>query len=173
MKLADFIKKITPHQLVLLAGAGAAGLLSFALIAQYAFNQHPCHLCIVQRVPYALIAALAVLSVFWKNTADCINRTAWLCVLLFIVDGGIAVYHSGVELGFFLGPSGCTNSDHSGASLEEMRAAIMNAALVPCDQPMSYFLGLSMASWNAVAAFVMAGFLYICLRRFSRTAHGS
>ena len=56
----------------------------------------------------------------------------------------------------FAGPSACTSDAKTGQTLEEMRAAIMNAQLVPCDQPMAKFLGLSMAMWNAIAAGVLA-----------------
>jgi len=168
MKLADCIIKNPAYTLVVLSGAVAVLFLSVALVAQYGFNQHPCHLCIAQRVPYALIVVVSIFASILKLSPQRMEQLVMLCALLFLTDAGIAVYHSGVELGYFPGPSGCTNNDKPGATIEEMRAAIMNAALVPCDQPMVYILGLSMASWNAIAALCSAIGTWVGFRKMQK-----
>ena len=165
-----FIRPASAKALVCCAGLLGAGLLAAALVGQYGFHLHPCELCIAQRVPYAAIVLLALASLRMPEVK--MQTVALLCALLFLIDGGIAFYHSGVEFGIFPGPSGCTNNDKAGATLEEMRAAIMNAQLVPCDQPMAYILGLSMASWNAVAAFSCAVFTFAGLKAVRRKRHG-
>jgi disulfide bond formation protein DsbB len=62
MKNPYFMQKITTKMLVVLAGASSAAFLAFALISQYGFHLHPCELCLAQRVPYALIVLVAILS---------------------------------------------------------------------------------------------------------------
>ena len=171
MKNTDFMKKISTKTIVVLSGATSAAFLAFALISQYGFHLHPCELCIAQRVPYTLIVVFAILACFCCSSERAMRRSAFICGLLFLVDMGIAIYHSGVEFGVFTGPSGCTNNDKPGASIEEMRAAIMNAQLVPCDQPMAYIFGLSMASWYALAAMGMAALVFYLLKNSRRALH--
>ncbi len=125
--------------------------LASALVAQYGFNLHPCPLCIYQRIPYAIIAVIGVFAYFLRGK----NGKYYLavaCAALFFADAGIAVYHTGVEYGWFPAPTTCSSSGGIGQTLEEMRAAIMGAPLVTCAQAMAYIFGLSMAAWNALAA---------------------
>ena len=168
MKLADFTKRNPLRALVSLAGLISAGFLGAALVGQYGFHLHPCELCIAQRVPYALIIIVAAAAQWLKPSQQTLWKLALLCVALFAADAAIAAYHTGVELGFVSGPSACTNSDKPGATIEEMRAAIMNAQLVPCDQPMAYFLGISMAGWNFFAASFSGVFTFLMLKRIRR-----
>lgn len=135
-------------------GLVAAGLLSTALIGQYGFDLHPCDLCVYQRYPYAAVAVLGVVAYFVKHE-KLLKLLAIAALVLFAVDCGIAIYHAGVELGWFPGPSGCSNDVSKEQTLEEMRRAIMQAPLVTCDQAMIHVLGLSMAAWNAIAAGVV------------------
>ena len=165
MKLYDFIRQNPERSLVIAAGVVSSTFLVAALIGQYGFNLHPCELCIAQRVPYIMIMLVGAAACLGIRSQQLLDRLVLLCALLFFIDGSIAIYHAGVELGVFPGPSGCTNNDKPGASLEEMRAAIMNAQLVPCDQPMAYILGLSMATWNAAAAMCSAAATFLLGKR--------
>ena len=150
MNLPAFIRN--PRNILLLAAMAAAALLATALIGQYGFGLHPCHLCLYQRYPYAAIILLGGIALFITSPRH-LRALGWLIVLLFALDSGIAVYHAGVEWGWFPGPSGCTNTAPAGGqTLAQMLDEIKGAPLVPCDQPMLTVLGLSMAGWNALAA---------------------
>lgn len=167
MTLANFMG---PRRLVWLAAAYSAVMLAVALVSQYGFGLYPCELCLAQRVPYALIVALGVGA--WLVRSP--KVWMWMALgvtALFFVDAGIAYYHFGVELHIFKGPSACTASTEP-QTLEEMRAALLNAALVSCDQPMLHVLGLSMAGWNALAACAggAAMFWSLCAMRKARKA---
>jgi len=148
----SFIQKSPQRALLLALSAISAGMLGVALIAQYGFGLYPCELCMLQRYPYVAIVALGIFGAIVAKTPHHLRIMVWLCALLLLADAGIAAYHAGVETGLFPGPAACTSSDKPGETLEEMRAAIMNAQLVPCDQPMAHVLGISMAGWNAIAA---------------------
>lgn len=130
--------------------------LGTALIGQYGFGLHPCDLCIYQRIPYAIIVIIGI----WGYSVKSLKLQyilAILCSLLFFIDAGIAIYHSGVEMGLFPAPTACSSDGKIGQSLEEIRAAIFNAPLVTCSQAIFYLFGLSMASWNAI--FASLGFI--------------
>lgn len=152
------------HGLLLSAGFSALALGS-AFIAQFGFSLHPCDLCIYQRYPYAAILLLAGYGALRVKTPRAQRLLLIACGLLFAVDAGIAFYHTGVEYGWFPGPSACSSDSAGGQSLEEMRAAIMNAPLVTCAQAMAYIFGLSMAAWNALAASMAAVGTFLILRK--------
>jgi disulfide bond formation protein DsbB len=139
---------LTYRNILLFQTVAALGALAAALVAQYVFLLHPCELCLMQRVPYALIIGFGALAA-WKYPA---RYAVLLCALLFAVTAGIAFYHTGVEFDIFAGPDACSAKTGSGQTLEEMRAEIMGAPLVSCKQAMAYIFGLSMAAWNGLAA---------------------
>ena len=68
----------------------------------------------------------------------------------------LGVFHTGVERGWWEGPSTCTSSGSNGLSTEELFEQIMTAPLVRCDEVAWQMLGLSMASWNALIALGLA-----------------
>jgi len=166
--------------------------LSMAYISQYFFGLHPCELCLYQRIPYAVNIVLSLLILFIpsvipyfvsiiaeivkKLTPDTFYLSAveWLLVLCgisFLCGGVMAFFHTGVEYKWWEGLSGCTSVD-LGTTIEEIRAAIMVAPLVRCDEPAFIFLGLSMAGWNvvysAVTSFICFYVLYILRRSHVR-----
>lgn len=156
------------RQLLLAMSLVAAAFLGFALISQYGFHLHPCDLCIKQRIPYAIIVALGAISLLAVKSERMIWNIALLCAALFFADALIAGYHAGVELGIFPGPSGCSAGAAGEQSIEQMRAAILNAPLVTCDQAMAQFLGLSMAAWNGGAALIVTLFSLCALKRLRK-----
>ena len=172
MKLYQYYKNSPTQQqlrvLVFVASFASTIFLLAALVGQYGFHMHPCELCIAQRVPYCIIAMLGTVAGMKLKSEQKLRSVALACAWLFLAEAGIATYHSGVEMGYIKGPSACTNSDKPGQTLEEMRAAIMHAQLVPCDQPMDYFFGLSMASWNALVAAVMAIATFVAIAQTAR-----
>ena len=174
VNIYQYYSKNPVRALVYASSAVSAFFLGAALVGQYGFNLHPSELCIAQRVPYALIAMIGLIGGMKIMSQPKLEKVAFLCAFLFVADAGIAAYHSGVEMGWIKGPSACTNNDNPNQTLEEMRAAIMNAQLVPCDQPMAYFFGLSMATWNMMAASGTALILFYLLRRIRKQAvsHG-
>lgn len=107
----------------------------------------------MQRVPYVAVIIIALLAAKLAKSSRALLYFVLLCTVLFAVDAGIAFYHAGVELDIFKGPDACSNTSTGGEqTLEEMRAAILNAPLVSCKQAMAYFLGISLAAWNGLAA---------------------
>lgn len=146
------IKNISLKVLLPTLAAISAGILGLALVGQYGFGLYPCELCMAQRYPYMAIILLGIAG-FFLPSPRAKQLIGWLIALLFLADAGIAFYHTGVELGWFPGPSACTSHPApAGEAIEDMRRAIMSAPLVSCDQPMFHFLGLSMAAWNCAAA---------------------
>ncbi len=151
--------------LVLAAAGGSAALLAAAFAFQYLGGLAPCELCLWQRWPHAAAVAIG---------AAALVRPGALLPLLgggaALATGGIGLYHTGVERGWWEGPAACAGGgDLARVSVEELTAQIMAAPLVRCDEVAWQVLGLSMASWNALAALALAA-LWLAAARRARVA---
>ncbi|MGN7869609.1 disulfide bond formation protein B [Paracoccus haematequi] len=141
------------QRLSLLAGAGSAALLIAALGFQAA-GYAPCELCILQRWPH--VAAVVIAALIWWT-----GRVRGLAVLGMVAAGvamGLAIYHTGVELSLWQGPTHCSGTIGNLATMsaEELMTRLQSAPVVRCDEVAWRFLGLSMAAWNAVFSAVLA-----------------
>lgn len=139
----------------LLVAAAAAGALLFALVAQFGFDLQPCVLCIWQRWPYGAAIALGLAA--WplrRRPAAWIGLTA-LSVLAVLTSGGIGAFHVGVEQGWWQGTSGC-GATGGIDDLATLRAQILAAPIVRCDEVAASLFGISMAGWNVLFALGVA-----------------
>jgi len=140
---------MTRKTLILLAAGGSAALLLGAFGFQY-LGYAPCKMCLWQRWPHGaaiVIGALALLMPF--------AILPLLGALAAATTGAIGVYHAGVEQKWWQGPTTCTSGDIGGLSTQDLFDQIMAAPLVRCDDIAWAFLGLSMASWNAIISFAL------------------
>lgn len=141
---------ITPHILILL---GAIFALGFALFSQYVQGFHPCEMCIWQRWVYGAVILFCILKLATCNKCSQASRLFSILVSLTILaQVTLAVFHAGVELKYWEGFTTCSSGITSGQSIEDLRARIMGAPLVRCDEATWFLFGLSMAAWNAIFA---------------------
>lgn len=136
-------------------GAGIAGIsalaLTMALISQYGFGLLPCILCIYQRWPYGIAIALGLLIVLSRKE---LKRSAFLIFtsgITFLINAGIAFFHSGVERHWWEGLKGCGTPDMSG-TVEELLERIKNMPQAKCSEiPWADpIFGGSMANYNVL-----------------------
>lgn len=137
---------------VAIASAGSAALLLGALAFQYIVGLAPCHLCILQRWPHVAAIVIGVIALItgWRPLALIGAAAA-------ATSAAIGIYHTGVERGIFEGPTSCTSGAPGKMSSDQLFDQIMTAPLIRCDEVAWQFLGLSMASWNAVLSLVLVG----------------
>ena len=143
---------MTRTQLIILAAAGSAALLLGAWTFQF-FGYPPCKMCIWQRWPHGaavLIGAAAIILPF--------ALIPLLGALAAAITGGIGVFHTGVEKGWWEGPTTCTSGSTVGLTPQELMEQILAAPLVRCDEVAWSLFGLSMASWNAVISLTLVLF---------------
>ncbi|WP_323005491.1 disulfide bond formation protein B [Pseudorhodobacter sp.] len=137
---------MTRNSLIFLAAAGSAALLLGAFAFQYIGGMAPCTLCIWQRWPHgaaALIGAAALLigGRFWP----------YLGALAAAASAGVALFHTGVERGWWDGLASCSGGSIKGLSMAELLDPSANiAAPVRCDAIPWEMFSLSMASWNGI-----------------------
>ena len=144
---------MTRRNLMLLAAAGSLALLIGAYIFQ-ALGYAPCKLCLWQRWPHWMGVGVGVVALIVGPYL----LLALLGALTALTTAGIGAYHTGVERGWWEGPTSCSGTGPglggmSGADLLSLDAPV---DIVMCDEVAWAFLGVSMASWNVFASLVIA-----------------
>lgn len=147
------------RMLMLLAAAGSLALMLGALAFQHIGGLPPCKLCIWQRYPHVAAIAIGAVALRFGNAA-----LAWLGAAAAFATAAVGGYHTGVERGWWEGPTTCTSGPIGGLSTDELLDQIMSAPLVRCDEVPWDMFGLSMASWNMVISLVLMG-LWIAAAR--------
>jgi disulfide bond formation protein DsbB len=143
----------------LIAFASAA-ILAVVFVSQYGFGLEPCHLCLWQRLPYAIVLGLSpVAAMLWSKPR---LRSMILGVygMVLLAGAGLALYHVGIESHWWAATQSCGSGDAMARTVDELREALAGKAIARCDEPAFVFLGLSMAGWNLIAALMLTGYSF-------------
>ena len=152
---------MTRTRLALAAALGSATLLIAALVFEHGFGMAPCALCIWQRWPHLAAIAFGALAMVVPSVPTLLAGSAAAAT-----SGAIAFYHTGVERGWVEGPQACSAGfDFSTLTAEELLDRVLAAPVVRCDEVPWEMLGLSMASWNGLASFALAGLWLFAARQ--------
>jgi disulfide bond formation protein DsbB len=128
-------------------GFGALALLLGALGFQYIGGIAPCEMCHWQRWPHIAAAIVGIVGVAFAPGKA--RAMAWTAILLVLISGLIGFYQSGMQWGILPGPSACSG-----------HRFVLGSAMVPevqCDVVTWSLFGLSLATYNAVFSFLIAG----------------
>lgn len=147
--------------LIRIAAMGSALMLLAAFGFQHLGGLAPCEMCLWQRWPHAVAIAIGALSL-----ALPLGIVALLGALAMIVNGGIALLHTGVERGWWVLNLACTGGGEDLAAMDitALLDPTQGAAIVLCTEVAWSMLGLSMASWNGLASLALAA-LWIAAAR--------
>ena len=118
----------------------------------------PCELCYKERIAYYSVFVLIPLSyVFiFKNKYKISSFIFYIIMLIFIFNIFLSIYHSGVELKYFSGPSDCSGSLNQSTNFESFYEQLKNVKVVRCDQPNLWIIGLTLANWNIILSFILS-----------------
>ena len=141
----------------------AIAVLGSALASQYIGGLQPCVLCIYQRWPYVAVIVLMAVALALPRPARA--AALGLAGLALLAGAGIAGFHVGVEQGWWQGTAECGGVDANVDSVEALRAQIMGAPIVRCDQIPWSLLGISMAGYNLLLSLALGGASLIAARR--------
>ncbi|MBU2993240.1 disulfide bond formation protein B [Octadecabacter sp. 1_MG-2023] len=148
---------MTKPSLIALAAFGSFALLAGAFMFQF-MGFPPCQMCLWQRYPHAVAVVVGLLAILLGRFQ---SQLAILGAIAAAITGGIGVYHTGVERGWWEGPTSCT----SGGALSGDLLSTDIAPIVMCDDVVWSLLGLSMASYNALISFGLAAIWIAAARR--------
>ena len=162
----DLSRTLTEHSPLLLLLASIA-VLGTALASQYFGGLQPCVLCVYQRLPYVAVIVIAAAALFLPPGPRAV--ALGLAGLALLTGTGIAVFHVGVEQHWWQGTAEC-GSAAAADSLEALRAQVLSAPTVRCDEvPWSLF-GISMAGYNALVSLGLGIASIAAARRLIRSA---
>ncbi len=139
---------------------GGAGTIAAAWFTELVLGYPPCRLCLLQRWPYYAAIPLAALA--WIITGPLKLRIAArpafaMIACIFMVGVALGVHHSGVEWGWWAGPSDCAGALNPGPpSAQDLLDTLNRTRVISCSDAPFRVLGLSMAGWNALVSFVLA-----------------
>jgi disulfide bond formation protein DsbB len=141
----------------LLAAVLAAAAPLLAMASERWLELAPCALCLWQRWPYWVAAAIALLAVALPARArSWALRAAAVAVL---VSGVIALVHVGVEFRWWPSPlPACQAPTATGTTVDDLLRSLAPMPTKPCDQPAYLVPGLpvSMAQMNLLYALGLA-----------------
>lgn len=144
---------LTPARAALAVTAIGFAAIAGALFIEHVLGVLPCELCLKQRIPYYAGVPLGLIAAWQAARSPRGSLTAGLLLLLavvFAVGAGMGIYHSGVEFGWWQGPTDCSGDVGKTASLGDFLKSLETAKVVRCDEVAMRILGLSLAAWNAV-----------------------
>lgn len=152
-----------------LAALISALALAAALTGQFVYNLHPCVLCLYQRVPFMVAVGLGIAGLGAHKNARLTDIILTLLALAFLINAGIATYHTGVEMGWWRSfVEGCAVPKLEGNSDEWIDKILSNPS-VPCTEVQwrDPVIGLTMANYNVLLClglFAMCA-MALCARR--------
>jgi disulfide bond formation protein DsbB len=139
--------------------AVAVATLAGAWFFQLVLDIRPCPLCLEQRYTYYVVIPLAILIAI--ATARDAPRAVLVVGLAIVAlatlgNAGLATYHSGVEWGFWKGPTDCTGPIGNLGSAGNLLQRLDTVKVVRCDEVQWKFLGLSLAGYDVLISLLMA-----------------
>ncbi len=132
-----------------------------AWIFQWA-GYSPCPLCLLQRWPYYAAIPLAALTFYAATRGLAVARWGLALLALIMLGSGVfGIYHSGIEWGWWPGPTTCSGTISTDVLLPDLN----NDPVITCEQAALRIFGLSLAGWNAVISLALAGLAWAGFRR--------
>ncbi len=153
---------MTRRLCILAASGGSLALLAGAFAFQYIGGLAPCDLCLWQRWPHAAAVVIGLVALVVPN-----RMLLLLGALAALTTAAIGGYHTGVERGWWQGPTTCSSGSTEGMTPQQLLDQIMTAPMVRCNDVAWELFGLSMASWNMILS-LMLTLLWLAALRYPR-----
>ncbi|WP_208433958.1 disulfide bond formation protein B [Bartonella taylorii] len=136
------------------------GTIGLALSFEHIGGYIPCDLCLIERFPYYGAIPFLILAGFgaWFFRMSFWVQLLFLCVfILMTISFVLAVYHAGIEYGFWPAPSSCgLSAMRRTPDVNQLFNRLNNIHPPSCSEAPMRFLFLSFAGWNVVASLFYA-----------------
>lgn len=141
---------------VAVVGLGTIGGFFFF---QYVLGYLPCPLCLDQRIPYYVgvpLAGVIALGSGLGAPRRLLSGGLGLITIAMLIGAGLAVYHAGIEWGWWPGPTDCSGPLAKFGTTGNLLQQIQTTIVVRCDVAAWRFLGLSLAGYNVFVSLGLA-----------------
>lgn len=150
-------ERLSPATAILLVWIASIATLAAAYGFQYLGGLPPCTLCYWQRIPYGIAIIVAASALLFARSAGGFAAAGVFLAVTFVASSFLGGFHVGVEQGWWEGPSACTGAIGTAQSIEDLKAQLLAAPVVRCDEiPWSLF-GISLAGYNVLISLALAG----------------
>ncbi len=142
---------------------GMLAIIASVLGFQHIGGYIPCALCLEQRIPYYVgmpIVLLAVVSSWQRWPMQFTKGLLALGFIALCITALQGAYHSGVEWGWWQGPTECSAAVGGTSSSDSLLADLASTKPPACNEAAGRFLGLSFAGWNVIVALFFAAIAY-------------
>lgn len=131
-----------------------------AYIMEHQFGVLSCKLCVYERLVFVAAGILAFIA-FLLFPPKSQSLFIFLIGLIFLGGGILALYHVGIQNHLISLPEFCNTQDFGKLnSVQALKEALLQTPFVRCDQVTFSFLGVSLAGYNAILSFFLAGFCW-------------
>ena len=127
-------------------------VLLFAYAIQYLLGYQPCHLCLIERIPYFL--ALVILILDYKFKKDKIFYSV-LLLLVFMFSFLISIYHFGIEQGLITESNVCGSNSINLLITKDDILESLQKITVSCKDVAFTIFGLSLTTYNIIISLIM------------------
>ena len=159
------LQRIYPGILALIG----CSTLIIVYITEHAFNLEPCRLCLIQRIPYAIIAVIGWIGLKHSDWLSAGNLTA-IAGFVFLAGATIALYHVGIEQQLWQSTVGCSGELNQQISANKLQDMLQQKQPKSCNQIEWTLFGVSIATYNAVFSLICAGITFNIARRLWETS---
>ena len=118
---------------------------------QYILGYQPCKLCIIERIPYALVIIIIILNYNFKKDQIFYNI---LLLLVFAFSILISIYHLGIEQGFIIESSVCASTNVDLITKEDILNSLPELK-ISCKDVTFRILNLSLTTYNIFFSLLM------------------
>lgn len=147
-------------QLSVLLLLGMIAVIATVLGFQHIGGYIPCKLCLEQREPYYVaipLGAFALLAILFSWPEILVRLLLAAIALLMLYTAYLAGFHSGVEWGWWPGPTDCgATAGNISTDVNDLLGDLSATQPPSCDEAAGRFLGLSFAGWNVIVSLVLA-----------------
>lgn len=174
--MPPMLDRISPLSIPWIVLAASVATLGGAYFFQYVLGYAPCHLCLIERMPYYFAIPAALFAGLLSREANLgIGPVVLLalCAAAFAINAGISGYHAGVEYKWWAGPSSCTGGGLVSNSLVTLQAELQSGMRTPqCDKAPWTLFGISLAGFNFLLSLALFALSSLPVIRFRRDARG-
>ena len=148
--------------------------LAAALGSEAFLGLEPCILCVYQRWPFAAVIVFGIIGLVMKQRPYIVQSMIALSGLAFLINSGIAFYHTGVEQKWWVSAvDGCLIPGFGDEEPQSILENIMSAPTARCDEIpwQDPIIGLSMANYNVLLCFGLFAVCALSLYLLRHTKH--
>ena len=158
-------------RLPLLIAAAAAAVLTAANVFDHVLGYEPCQLCLYQRLAWWIVLGLGCTAMLLVKSRTTLALLIALTALITVAaGGGVAGYQTGVEYGFWPGPTGCSGERELADSLADSLAKARSVPAPPACGTVAWSLfGISMAGYDLLLSLGLTALSALIAAKARRT----